>query len=277
MVPLKGVEEWSILNQQGYLLIKKVIPSANIVAARKLFDDCFQCSLYCEAEFDNEGIQNDIYLHMPALFDLLFTRKLMQRLKSILGDHFCFIPECAVHRNRYFDWHRDTSSQEASGHHFHLKNSEPLYQLAIYFQNNGIHGGGLTLIPETQTLPDDFLKIYHGNPYQKAVESLKKKFGLSALNKKDNHSLKIDVPTQVGDVLLFDLRIDHRATRKNHDKITEDKYAVFNTVGRKDAPAEAYQNYLRTRPEPYYRKLRIAVLPDLFQKLKEEYELKLYY
>src|SRR5439155_12390905 len=74
------------------------------------------------------------------------------------------------------------------------------------------------------------------------------------------------IPTRAGDLVLFDFRIDHRATMpaKRHLKALRRKLAIFMACSAANAHAESYKRYIFTRPDYEYLKAR-AYPPELVQ------------
>jgi len=96
-------------------------------------------------------------------------------------------------------------------------------EIGIYLQDNDEFGGGLRLVPETHRLPDPYvglLKKKHAT--RKAVDSSLVKRTLKTLSRGRLYGWRdrefetvpgeIDIPTKAGDVIIWDVRIVHRAS-----------------------------------------------------------------
>ena len=253
----------SDFHRNGFILLPGIFSVNDMQAARETFLKAFSERLYESAPYSNETIINDIYSWFPELISVLLTPAFVNAIRSILGDDFVWMPECSIHRNRYIHWHKDTSYQESHGEHSHIGSESPLIQAAIYFQENGPQGGGLTVLPGTHTDPDKYSKMYRTALHWRAWYWLLKRIKLSAFDHADRHPDKVDIPTDISDLLLFDLRLDHCSTpAAKTPQPTKDKLAIFNTFARKDEASRQYFEFMKNRTEPYYRYYREYPLPQ---------------
>jgi ectoine hydroxylase-related dioxygenase (phytanoyl-CoA dioxygenase family) len=267
-MPILSQNEILIFNQQGYLLIPHVYDISAMQHARTQFERLFNENK-AKSKYDSPSLLTDIYSLNLGLENVVFNAKYIQIAKDLLGDEATFIPECAIHRGRYIDWHTDTTVQERSNEISHKTSDSPaILQFATYFQANNEHGGGLTVIPKTHLLADPFLHFYSSNPLRRGWNKLLKLLHISIFDRLERHPHKIDLPIQLGDLLVFDVRIYHRATFKKKSSNIE-KYAIFNTFIQPNKAGLAYFNFMKQRPEPYYQYFRNLPLPDvIYQKAK---------
>ena len=242
--------------QEGFLLIPDVYASDDLSFARQRLTEAFVHKKFHRSRFDNDHILTDIYQYFPELAPIVFNEKFKTIARDLLGENAVLIPECAVHRERFFDWHTDTTVQELAGVTSHAaQNAKPIIQFATYFQDNTENGGGLTVIPRTHILPDPFLELYSPAITHKIKNRLLKLTGLSVFDQLEKHPEKLDIPVKTGDLLVFDVRLYHRATfRKHKDPI--EKLAIFNTVIADDEAGMAYFHFMKKRPETYYQYFR---------------------
>jgi Phytanoyl-CoA dioxygenase (PhyH) len=246
----KDLEDFA---RDGFLLVPGVYDKSELLAARLLFEGAFKSRLLHKPVYDSETLLTDIYTYFPELANCIFNKKYMAVAKDLLGQDALFIPECAVHRERYPTWHTDTTEQEKAGIRSHFgPNAGLILQFATYFQDNNEQGGGLTIIPETQYLPDPFLRLYQSNKVQKIWNRVMKTLGITIFDQLEKHPAKIDVPTKLGDLLVFDVRVFHRATGVDK-KNGIDKLAIFNTFVEPQTAGLDYFYFMKQRLGGYYR------------------------
>jgi len=268
-MPVLSPAELQQFQQQGFLLIPQVYAKGDLLAARALFQKVFsEKNLHC-GRFDSSTLLTDIYRHFPGLERCVFNERYRAVARELLGPEAVLIPECAVHRNRFIHWHKDTTVQEMAGVKSHsARDAPPILQFATYFQDNSNQGGGLTVIPGTHRLPDPFLGLYSSHPLKRLWNKLLKIMHLSVFDALEQHPDKTDIPLQLGDLLVFDVRIFHRATFRGPAGAPE-KFAIFNTCIHPKGAGLEYFRFMKQRPEPYYRYFREEPLPPaLWQRAK---------
>jgi hypothetical protein len=267
-MPILSQNEIQKFYQQGYLLIPNVYEINDLLQARSLFDTEFSDNKN-PTIYDSPTLLTDIYTKIGGLEKTVFNTKYAQIAKDLLGNEAILIPECAIHRRRYIDWHTDTTEQERADELSHrATNASAILQFATYFQANNEYGGGLTVIPCTHLMPDPFLNFYSKHPLRRFWNKILKILHISVFNRLENHPDKIDLPIKLGDLLVFDVRIYHRATFNKMSNKRE-KYAIFNTFITQNTEGMAYFHFMKQRPEPYYQYFRTLPLPpSLLQRAK---------
>lgn len=251
-----------LFQRQGYLRIPRVYHADDLRAARKIFQTAFAEKKLHDGRYDSGTLLTDIYGHFPQLAPLIFNETYVDVARDLLGPEATIIPECAVHRERYIHWHKDTTVQEMAGVSSHSgADAGAIVQFATYFQENTGNGGGLTVIPGTQHLPDPFLALYSPRFFQKLWNKFLKINKMSVFDALERHPEKTDIPMQTGDLLVFDVRIFHRASFRKHPAGPE-KYAIFNTFIQPGKAGLDYFGFMKKRPEPYYRYFREKPLPE---------------
>ncbi len=123
----------SFFHKNGYVIIPGVYSKEAVDRARKIFDEAFQSGLWQDSPYDSEEIINEIYGHFPELAGIVFNHAYFDAIRSVAGGDVVWLPECAVHRNRYVPWHKDTTVQELNGVTSHYGNEGAMLQVAIYF------------------------------------------------------------------------------------------------------------------------------------------------
>lgn len=238
--------------ENGYLIVKDVFPKENLLSARACLEQLFQQEIYQHAPFSTPHIINDLYRFAPGILPLIFNERYFEAVRDLLGSDAAWIPECAVHRERFFGWHKDSSGVERAGMQSHKNYTAPLLTAAVYFQDNNLGAGGLTVVAGTQTAPDRTLHYYSKHPLRKVKNKLLKWLGISELDQLEKDARKIDVPSRLGDLVLFDIRLSHRATFPKQ-KASVEKLAIFNAFVRNDRVGQEFLAFQKLRPEPYYQ------------------------
>lgn len=167
----------------------------------------------------------------PDLFaKVLDHAPLWDGLRRATGSkRLLLIPETSIHRNSFGDWHKDTRAQEVAGHYFHWTPFYKVFTVALYFQDNSPDvGGGLEVIPRSHLT-------------RKTV------FGTSGV-------VGTRLTSGMGDALVFDMRLDHKAAWPRDGAPKADKVALYFTVCCPNSGGDLYVRFLRTRPDYAYLK-----------------------
>ncbi|NBU58729.1 MAG: hypothetical protein EBS23_02910 [Betaproteobacteria bacterium] len=166
-------------------------------------------------------------LRSPALWDGL--REAL-RTRSVT-----FLPETAFHSNGYGDWHKDTGAQEKAGHYFHWTPYYGVFTVALYFQENTpLHAGGLDVIPGSHQIKKAFTP--------------------------GSGPVPLSVPSALGDAVVFDMRIDHKASWPAEKDLKPEKIAAYFSVCAPHSGGDLYLRFLRSRPD--YTYLRDFAYPE---------------
>jgi ectoine hydroxylase-related dioxygenase (phytanoyl-CoA dioxygenase family) len=194
----------------------------------------------------------DIYARFPELQWVLFHPPLLAGLKQILGSPVVFIPEHPLQKGFFSNWHRDTSAPRQDGQTFYLEPDFRVAQVAIYLQDNSIEsGGGLDVVPRShREVHLEWLE----NIAKRAAESVPLPFGrgrhrverLFTFPARISGLMRdpVSLPIVAGDVVVFDIRIRHRATRGPVPS-SKPKYGLFLVCSANNKGAEDYLHYVR--------------------------------
>ncbi len=240
--------------ENGYLIVRDVFATDQLLAARGHIEALFAQGVYQQAPHSSPHIINDLYRFAPELLPLIFTEKYFATVRSLLGPEAAWIPECAAHRERFFGWHKDSSGVERAGMRSHRDYAPPLLTAAVYFQDNGPGAGGLTVVAGTHREPDRTLHYYSPKLRYRLKNKLLKWAGRSEFDRLERHTGKIDLPSCLGDLVLFDIRLSHRATFPR-EKAPLEKLAIFNAFVRDDAVGREFLAFQKRRPEPHFQYL----------------------
>ena len=260
----------------GYLHIEKVYEPEVIDQIRDIFGKSLEDGTWEEAPYYNEGITTNIYSVFPELIPLVFNDKYIHVLHDLFGKDCVTLPEPAIHRNRYYFWHKDSTFLDEQRETFHLNDDFQVIMSAMYFQeNHPEYGGGITVVPKTQNTPDLFWKANQANLLQRVILKIQKILGVSFFDRLEKHKDKYFIPTQKGDLVILNLKIDHKGTTPT--KVSPyDKFAIFNIVCQTEKYVDRINTSLRRRPSGYYREYLVndKELPDSLLEHLEEKELK---
>jgi hypothetical protein len=186
--------------------------------------------------------RSDLYARFPEFRWVLFHEPLLDAL-STLGTTV-FIPEQPLQKGFYSNWHRDTTAPRRDGQRWYLQPGFRIAQVAIYLQDNGPNGGGLDVVPRSHR--EVFLEGWEDRALRLAQSMPRGKTRAGQLLNLPNELTRrlrkpLSLPTKAGDVVAFDLRIRHRATRG----AARDKYGLFLVCSADNAIANEYLRYTR--------------------------------
>jgi hypothetical protein len=111
----------------------------------------------------------------------------------------------SAHQSGYVGWHKDTTSIEKEGHRFHLEPGALFVQVGIYLQDNGPRGGGLEVMPGSHRWRTD--------PFVARSSSAIARFVNDQVLDRWRARRAYAIPSRAGDAVIFNLRLNHRATR----------------------------------------------------------------
>ena len=236
----------------GSLIIPGVLSLEQVALLRAELAAIFAKPATAPGDFDRRGrigsVRFDVCSRYPSLRWLLTHPPLLSALRGLLGDDFVFLPEMSAHHAGYGDWHKDTTSQERAGHQFHWSADYLMVEAGFYLQpNSQEYGGGLDVIPGSHRTPDRYLDIVDKNVFDKVRTKLK---SWNVLPTQQGTSLQ----SRAGDLVLFDFRIDHRATPAKKLPVPPDheKYALFFACSRANQYSDQYIEYIKRRPDYHY-------------------------
>lgn len=228
--------------RDGFTLIESAIPAPTVQACRAQLEAVF-ADAPDPARGDGDMYRGDVISRCPWLADLLFSDELVGRLKELLGEGYAILPETTATDSQYGGWHTDTTTAEIRGWGFRTDPDFRLLNVAFYFQGNE-NGGGLDVVPGSHLRPDVF------------VEPIRKRYTDPTLFDRVRARFRKDAPitptgahtvTQaLGDVLLFDLRLFHKASFPVIPPAVR-KFAYFVICGSDNETTRAYRRFLDER------------------------------
>lgn len=259
--------------ETGCLHVKDVYTRESIDKIRNILAQAIEDGTWNSAPHYNEGVTTDIFRTMPELVDLIFTERYIQIFKDLLGEDMVILPEPAIHRNRFYYWHKDSTFLDEQGETFHWNKDFQAIMAAMYLQDNDDeYGGGLTVVPDTHHDKDQYHKIPKMNILQRAILKLQKIMGISFFDRLEQNPKLKNLQSMKGDIVLIDIRLDHKGTTPIKRRVNYDKFAYFNFVMDNDKYTSDVIRCMRARPSGYFTEYlqHDKELPEsLIQKSKE--------
>jgi hypothetical protein len=230
-------------SKEGYCLFPEIFNQAQLASLRdtliNLFDKHDSRYIDIANHYRMGSIIFDVLNRVPDLAWLVGHPPLVKALSALLGDGYVVMPDATAHNNGFGDWHKDTTSQECAGQFFHKQENYRQLTVAIYLQDNGPNGGGADVIPRTQFSEDRYVikrKGFFGKLQARFLQRFPKVGAFT-------------VPSKAGDLVVFDLRLDHKASwPKIKGPETQCKLAIFFTASRNNEHALNLAEYRKTRP-----------------------------
>ncbi|MEM9996484.1 MAG: phytanoyl-CoA dioxygenase family protein [Bacteroidota bacterium] len=238
---------------QGYLLLPSLYSEAEVDQMRALIANDIASGGWTQAPYHGEDVTTDIYERIPALARLVLSQSYLYAMRDLFGPDTVVLAEPAVHRGRYYYWHKDSTFLDEQGEDFHWQDDFAAAMTVLYLQGNDpTHGGGLTVVPRTQRDPD----FYHRIPTMSTMERLflkaQKLFQSSHFDRLERHPDLLPIPSKKGDLLVIDMRLDHRGTPALRPPPAE-KYGIMNIACTGQETADRLSQALRRRPSGYYQ------------------------
>lgn len=221
-------EQKQSFHRNGFLVVPNLLTAREIAWLRSFFEPLFKRPSKKRLPGDTDGWLVDIYNRYPECQWLLFHEPTTAALRSLLGEGFVFLRDHSALHEFYSSWHKDSGGIDLAGQSFHREPDFLMVQTALYLQDNSyLLGGGLDVEPGTHTSPEDPFVLK--KPYQVT----------NALT----------VPSRAGDFVIFDFRLNHRATpRLLTTDGTSDKMGIFQPCSTNSPHVHAYYDYLKGRP-----------------------------
>ena len=232
-------------HKEGYLLVKGLYAKADLDRIRSLIAETRASGKWDESEFSTENRMTNIYGHLPELIDMIYTPPHIKIMKQLLGEHSVLVPQPTIHRNVYFNWHKDSNFLETTGESLQWESRFCAAQTALYLQDNHPeHGGGLSVIPGSQQRRDKYLNPDRLSPFDRIILKVRKALRISSLDQLDRDKTTVHIPSKAGDLIIFHLNLNHKGTGRNTGETGRDKYSIVNVFFNDPVFAEAYTNAL---------------------------------
>ena len=228
-------------HEDGFLLIPSVLTNDQVLTLKNFLINLFKSEIQFEG--DTSQLRMDICTRYSELRWLLTHPPIVSALRSLLGNDFVYLPEMSAHQSFYSTWHKDTTSQENAGYKFQWQSNYLMVEAAVYLQDNDEYGGGLDVIPGSHLYPD-----IRNNPAAR-------EFWQSITPPPSIYS----IPSKAGDLILFDFRIDHKATLPTKcpvESVPDErrKLAMFFACSANNEHMLKYKQFIFSRPNYHYLK-----------------------
>lgn len=245
-------------DSDGYVVVPGVLTGEQVREVRAFLVDLFGRKPVHRGDLQfpavsgarGGGVRHDIYTRYPELRWMFTHPPIIDALRSLLGEDFVFLPEMVAHDSRYGGWHKDTTPLEAQGETFHWDPGFRMVECGIYLQDNDEHGGGLDVVPGSHRTPD-VTPPPPKNTFAHRVRGKLVERGLIKPRPIDDVQREggMSIPNRAGDLVIFDVRLDHRATQPTSsslDAVPEDKrkFAIFFVCSSNSEHAPRYRDFL---------------------------------
>lgn len=239
--------------EHGYLHVPGVYSEADIERSRELIEADVATGGWESAPHHDEGVTTDIYERMPKLAAIVFNNNYLRAMEDIFGDDTVILAEPAIHRSRYYYWHKDSTFLDEQGENYHWQPDFAAAMTVMYLQeNHPDFGGGITVVPDTHKDPDFYHRIPKMNLAQRAILKTKKIAGISHFDKLDKHPQLHQIQSKKGDLLVLDMRVDHKGTPAIKP-VPHTKYGIMNIACSGQNTGEKLRRSLRLRTSGYYK------------------------
>lgn len=255
--------------KKGYLHLPGVYSVEDIERSRSLIEAYIKAGGWESAPHSNEGVTTDIYERIPELADIVFNANYLSAMKQLFGDEAVVLAEPAIHKGRYYYWHKDSTFIDEQGEDYHWKDDFAAAMTVMYLQgNHPDFGGGITVVPGTHHDPDFYHTIPKMNLAERALLKGKKILKASHFDKLDQHPDLLPIPSAKGDLLVLDMRIDHKGTPAIKP-VPYEKYGIMNIACQGMETANKLRATLRRRSSGYYSNY-LKNQPETTPKLQEK-------
>jgi hypothetical protein len=264
----------TLLKKNGWVSFSGILSPEEVKKARSQLLKIFSQPSPFAGDVNRHPSLGNIYIdpftRYRELGWILFHPKLLTVLKSLLGDDFVVVPEMSLHDSGYGVWHKDTTSQESNGHMFHWDQDFMVVQVGIYLQDNTFeYGGGLDVVTKSHKKRDRFANVVKPSIWERG------RIKLHRLKLSSNPNPSYTIPSKAGDMVVFNLRLDHKASAPAVTPIPEAnrKLSIFMVCSENNRHARSYTDYISSRPD--YQYLNNHKYPADLLREAEEHSVKL--
>lgn len=264
-------EQLAAYREEGYLHLAGVYTAEEVDRLRELIAADLASGGWADAPHATDSVTTDIYERIPELTDIVFDARYLSAMRQLFGgrEEAVVLAEPAVHRGRYYYWHKDSTFLDEQNEDFHWRDGFAAAMTVMYLQaNHPDYGGGITVVPRTHRDPDFYHTIPRMSLAERALLKAKKIAGRSHFDRLDRHPDLHPIASAKGDVLVLDMRLDHKGTPALKPA-PEEKFGIMNIACRGRATAEHLRAALRRRPSGYYREY-LAAQPDTTPQLERK-------
>lgn len=223
----------------GYVLVPGVLTAEQVARLRTDVEARFDTAAEDRPPGDSDEFVFDLFNRYPEFAWVLFLPPVLTALREVMGDPPVLLRESVAQREQYGHWHKDTTSAERAGERFPHEEDLRFAELALYLQDNDAESaGGLEVEPRSHRDVDHFAR-------RGVIDRALGKFRGGP--RPPGHVVR--VPSRAGDLVIFDFKLSHRASRPVVPKGQRpDKLAMFQAVSSRTPHVESYHRYLQGRP-----------------------------
>jgi phytanoyl-CoA dioxygenase PhyH len=253
--------------RDGFVHLQRVFDAGQSAGLRGIAEEICRERQNGPSDCDDDPLfgtsRSDVLARFPRLRWTLLHPPLRESLSALLGEPVVVIPETALHKNFFSNWHRDTGSPRRDKQDFYLQPDFAMLQCAIYLQDNSPElGGGLDVIPGSHKdvaldrFEDGIERMASALPgWARFPGKVLRKIGALPRRLREMRRQPVTVPVRVGDVILFDVRVTHRATQPRPGlKRDIDKFALFYLCSADTEAVDSYVTYIRDVRDYAYMK-----------------------
>jgi ectoine hydroxylase-related dioxygenase (phytanoyl-CoA dioxygenase family) len=245
-------------HENGFLFIPDVLSSAEVVECRNYLKPIFEKPAEERMRGDTSQYLFDAFCRYKPLQKMLVNPKVVEVLTNIFGERPALVREAAAQFRNYSGWHKDSTGLERGGQTFH-HDKECLFISGLFYlqENDPVTGGGLDVEPGSHRKPDRYVNAkpkaqpkptFWDRLLGRKIE-VRQDYGYDVADIENVYS----IPSTAGSLVIFDFRLDHRAT-PNTSHTDPEKMAITQLFARSDKYLEAYHNFLGHRADYYYLK-----------------------
>lgn len=264
-------------HRDGFVVVPGLVPPDDVARARALIEADLASGAWASAPYAGADVTTDVYERMPELAEIVLSRPYVRAMDDLFGPDAWILAEPAIHRGRYYGWHKDSTFLDEQGERFHWQDDFAAAMTVLYLQDNHpAYGGGLTVVPGTQHAPDVYHRVSAMGPAARAWLRVQKALRVSHGDRLDRHPALHPIPSSAGDLIVLDMRVDHRGTPARKAPPVP-KYGIMNIACRGEATARRLSAALRRRPSGYYRDY-LAQQPErtpVLERLAREHDAQL--
>ena len=170
------------LDRDGYALVPGVLDAAEIARLQ----DIVGRSLRTHGAAFNMGLtQPNAAIECPELSWLFADERVLGAYReAYVGSEMRFTGHCDIHQDSFSTWHKDTGAGDCYFEEDCFVEQCRVIKMAIYLEDH-LDGSGLTVVPGSHRV----------SQWHRSADGA------------------VSVATRAGDVVLFDIRLDHRGRR----------------------------------------------------------------
>jgi hypothetical protein len=245
-------------HKNGFVIVPAVLSPEEVQSLRAFLRPKYDIPAGERYEGDTKQYLFDPFSRYPET-RILFKKRAIDVVTAILGARPALVREFAAQYQNYSGWHKDTSCLERAGLSYHWEKDFSFLTFTCYLQDNDPEtGGGLDIAPGSETWPDRYVKAKPKKETRRPSiwdkilgrkTEIRNDYGYEITDYENFYT----IPSKAGDLILFNRKIDHRAT-VNKSGEPQEKMGIFGSFSRNDKHLAAYHDFIGHRADYYYLK-----------------------